>query len=33
MTNTDDLQHRWSAVMMNNYGVPPVALEIGRAHV
>ncbi|WIM88841.1 acetylornithine transaminase [Candidatus Mycobacterium wuenschmannii] len=29
MTHTSDIQRRWSAVMMNNYGVPPVALASG----
>src|SRR5271156_1794462 len=29
MTETEQLQQRWSAVMMNNYGVPPVALASG----
>jgi acetylornithine/N-succinyldiaminopimelate aminotransferase len=28
-TNTEALQGRWSAVMMNNYGVPPLALATG----
>jgi acetylornithine/N-succinyldiaminopimelate aminotransferase len=27
--NTETMQRRWSAVMMNNYGVPPVALASG----
>ena len=30
MTNTDMLQTRWSAVMMDNYGLPPVALVRGH---
>jgi acetylornithine/N-succinyldiaminopimelate aminotransferase len=29
MTHTQELQDRWSAVMMNNYGVPPLALASG----
>ncbi|WP_428339968.1 acetylornithine transaminase [Mycobacterium sp.] len=29
MTRTEELQDRWSAVMMNNYGVPPLALASG----
>jgi acetylornithine/N-succinyldiaminopimelate aminotransferase len=29
MTATDDLQQRWDAVMMANYGTPPVALASG----
>jgi acetylornithine/N-succinyldiaminopimelate aminotransferase len=33
MTRTEELQDRWSAVMMNNYGVPPVALASGRGAV
>jgi len=33
MTNTDTMQQRWSAVMMNNYGVPPVALASGNGAV
>ncbi len=33
MTNTQTMQQRWSAVMMNNYGVPPVALASGRGAV
>src|SRR5689334_14138854 len=33
MTNTDDIQQRWSAVMMNNYGLPPVALASGNGAV
>jgi acetylornithine/N-succinyldiaminopimelate aminotransferase len=32
-TNTDTLQQRWSAVMMNNYGTPPVALAGGDGAV
>jgi acetylornithine/N-succinyldiaminopimelate aminotransferase len=32
-TNTAVLQQRWSAVMMNNYGVPPVALASGDGAV
>jgi acetylornithine/N-succinyldiaminopimelate aminotransferase len=33
MTETQALQDRWSAVMMNNYGVPPVALAGGNGAV
>jgi acetylornithine/N-succinyldiaminopimelate aminotransferase len=33
MTRTEELQDRWSAVMMNNYGVPPVALASGSGAV
>ena len=33
MTATEQLQDRWSAVMMNNYGVPPVALASGSGAV
>ncbi len=33
MTSTEDIQQRWSAVMMNNYGVPPVALASGSGAV
>ena len=33
MSETDDIQQRWSAVMMNNYGVPPVALASGSGAV
>ncbi|MGO8966489.1 acetylornithine transaminase [Mycobacterium sp.] len=33
MTRTDTMQQRWSAVMMNNYGVPPVALASGDGAV
>ena len=29
MTHTDDLQRRWSAVMMDNYGTPSIALASG----
>jgi acetylornithine aminotransferase len=32
-TNTAAVQQRWSAVMMNNYGVPPVALASGDGAV
>ena len=32
-TNTAVMQQRWSAVMMNNYGVPPVALASGDGAV
>ncbi len=31
--NTATMQQRWSAVMMNNYGVPPVALASGDGAV
>src|ERR1700722_14785804 len=30
MTETDIVQQRWPAVMMNNYGVPPVAFASGN---
>ncbi|MGA8331866.1 MAG: acetylornithine transaminase [Mycobacterium sp.] len=33
MTRTEQLQERWSAVMMNNYGVPPLALASGSGAV
>jgi len=33
VTRTADIQQRWSAVMMNNYGVPPVALASGNGAV
>ncbi len=33
MTSTEAIQQRWSAVMMNNYGVPPVALASGSGAV
>jgi acetylornithine aminotransferase len=33
MTNTEALQQRWSAVMMNNYGTPPMALASGDGAV
>lgn len=33
MTGTAALQQRWSAVMMNNYGTPPVALASGDGAV
>jgi acetylornithine/N-succinyldiaminopimelate aminotransferase len=33
MTHTQELQNRWSAVMMDNYGVPPVALAGGNGAV
>ncbi len=33
MTHTQELQDRWSAVMMNNYGVPPLALASGDGAV
>jgi acetylornithine/N-succinyldiaminopimelate aminotransferase len=32
-TKTDTIQQRWSAVMMNNYGVPPMALASGNGAV
>jgi len=33
MTNTDSMQQRWEAVMMNNYGTPPMALASGDGAV
>ncbi|BBX44667.1 acetylornithine transaminase [Mycobacterium cookii] len=33
MTHTTELQDRWSAVMMNNYGLPPLALASGNGAV
>jgi acetylornithine/N-succinyldiaminopimelate aminotransferase len=33
MTETESLQHRWSTVMMNNYGTPPMALASGEGAV
>jgi len=33
MTATEALQQRWSAVMMNNYGVPPIGLASGNGAV
>ncbi|BBZ69332.1 acetylornithine transaminase [Mycobacterium paraseoulense] len=33
MSNTEDLKHRWEAVMMNNYGTPPLALATGDGAV
>ncbi|MDT5112915.1 MAG: acetylornithine/N-succinyldiaminopimelate aminotransferase [Mycobacterium sp.] len=33
MTKTEDLQQRWQAVMMDNYGTPPVALVSGDGAV
>jgi acetylornithine/N-succinyldiaminopimelate aminotransferase len=33
MTNTDVMRQRWEAVMMNNYGTPPVALASGDGAV
>jgi len=33
VTKTESLQHRWEAVMMNNYGTPPVALASGDGAV
>jgi acetylornithine/N-succinyldiaminopimelate aminotransferase len=33
MTQTAELQQRWSGVMMNNYGVPPLALVSGDGAV
>ncbi|WP_156688869.1 acetylornithine transaminase [Mycobacterium sp. Marseille-P9652] len=33
MNNTDSLKRRWEAVMMNNYGTPPVALASGDGAV
>ncbi len=32
-SNTDVLKQRWEAVMMNNYGTPPVALASGEGAV
>ncbi|BBZ52790.1 acetylornithine transaminase [Mycobacterium heidelbergense] len=33
MTHTDAMKQRWEAVMMNNYGTPPVALASGDGAV
>jgi acetylornithine/N-succinyldiaminopimelate aminotransferase len=33
MTNSDAMRQRWEAVMMNNYGTPPVALASGEGAV
>ncbi|CAJ1502549.1 acetylornithine transaminase [[Mycobacterium] burgundiense] len=33
MTGTEELQRRWSAVMMDNYGTPPLALASGAGAV
>ncbi len=33
MTQTEELQHRWSKVMMDNYGTPPLALVSGDGAV
>jgi len=33
VTRTETIQQRWSAVMMNNYGTPPVALASGDGAV
>jgi acetylornithine/N-succinyldiaminopimelate aminotransferase len=33
MTNTEAMRQRWEAVMMNNYGTPPVALASGDGAV
>lgn len=33
MNNTETVQQRWRAVMMNNYGTPPVALASGDGAV
>ena len=33
MSQTDTLRRRWEAVMMNNYGTPPVALASGDGAV
>ncbi|MCV7435682.1 acetylornithine transaminase [Mycobacterium seoulense] len=33
MTNADAMRHRWEAVMMNNYGTPPLALATGDGAV
>ena len=32
-TRTDEMRHRWEAVMMNNYGTPPMALASGDGAV
>src|SRR5689334_10665505 len=33
MTHTDELRQRWKAVMMHNYGTPPMALASGDGAV
>lgn len=33
MTQTDSMRQRWQAVMMNNYGTPPIALASGDGAV
>ncbi|MGA8252022.1 MAG: hypothetical protein WB989_15700, partial [Mycobacterium sp.] len=33
MTHTETLQQRWDAVMMSNYGTPPLALASGEGAV
>ncbi|ETW22897.1 acetylornithine transaminase [Mycobacterium gastri] len=33
MTQTESMQQRWQAVMMNNYGTPPIALASGDGAV
>ncbi|OMC52517.1 acetylornithine aminotransferase [Mycobacterium sp. IS-2888] len=33
MTHTDSIKQRWEAVMMHNYGTPPVALASGEGAV
>ncbi|BBZ39347.1 acetylornithine transaminase [Mycobacterium conspicuum] len=33
MSHTDSMKQRWEAVMMNNYGTPPVALATGEGAV
>ncbi len=33
MSDTDDIRRRWEAVMMNNYGTPPMALASGDGAV
>ncbi len=33
MTHTEELRQRWEAVMMNNYGTPPMALASGDGAV
>lgn len=33
MTNTEELQTRWQAVMMDNYGTPPIALVSGEGAI
>ncbi|BCI88672.1 hypothetical protein NIIDMKKI_38780 [Mycobacterium kansasii] len=33
MTQTESMQQRWQAVMLNNYGTPPIALASGDGAV